>query len=243
LNRYPALKQAFVDLAKGKFENIEVEYIPGMPPGAYFYDENGAELEQVTLQDMPLDNLRQLLADHGFVLRKPTLAAPKLASEFALGGVHYQFFGAGQRYYNEARQFAEQQSHEGQHGRLLTLQCKEQEEQIAAWINKYNAEQGETKETKVWLGLTDQVQEGQFIWTAAGVDVSYSHWNAGEPNNAGGDEDCVTWSPANAWNDVMCEDDPAQLIVEFGPIRSGACPEPVLSDINTAANHDVHGDL
>jgi len=118
---------------------------------------------------------------------------------------------------------------------------------LAAWINKYTAEQAEAdrKESKVWLGLTDQLNEGQFIWTSTGEDLSYSHWNGGEPNNAGGDEDCVTWA-ANGWNDVTCEDDHAQLIVEFGPARNGACPKdgPVLTDINTAAAQDVpHGDL
>jgi len=219
-----------------------------MPPGAYFYNEAGGEIETVTLSDMDLNSLRELLANHGFVLRKPTLPSPKLASEFTVGGVHYQFFGKGQDYFPNAQEFASAQTYEGQSGRLLTIQCREQEDALAAWIEKYNAEQGEAErsEIKVWLGLTDQLNEGQFIWTSSGEDLGYSHWNGGEPNNAGGDEDCVTWSATTAWNDVTCGDDPAQLIVEFGPARNGACPKdgPVLTDINTAANQDMpHGDL
>jgi len=99
-----------------------------MPPGAYFYDEAGTEIETVTLSDMDLTNLRQLLANHGFVLRRPTLPAPKLASEFTVGGVHYQFFGNGQLYFPQAQEFAAAQTFEGQKGRLLTLQCREQED-------------------------------------------------------------------------------------------------------------------
>jgi len=223
-----------------------VEYVAGMPPGAYFYNKDGGDIEAVTLSDMDLNSLRELLANHGFVLRKPTLLTPKLASEFTLGGVHYQFFGKGQHYFPQAQEFAAAQTYEGQQGRLLTIQCREQEDALAAWIEKYSAEQGETSETKAWLGVTDQLNEGQFIWTASGEDISYSHWNRGEPNNSGGNEDCVTWSPTNAWNDVICEDDAAQLVVEFGAARNGACPNdgPVLTDINTAANQDLpHGDL
>jgi len=235
------LKQAFGDITRGRYENIEVEYIPGYPPGAYFYDEAGNEIETLTLSDMGLPELRVLLADHGFELRKPSLPTPKLVNEFTLGGVHYQFFGAGQLYYPGAVEFAAAQTYEDQKGRLLTLQCREQEDQLAAWIMKYTMEtaEDERKEPKAWLGLTDQLNEGQFIWSESGEDVSYSHWNGGEPNNAGGDEDCVTWSAANGWNDAACSDDPAQIIVEFGPAQNSVCPGPVLSDINTAANHDV----
>jgi hypothetical protein len=76
---------------------------------------------------MDLNGLRDLLANHRFVLRKPTLPAPQLASEFTLGGVHYQFFGKGQLYFPQAQEFAAAQTYDGQQGRLLTIQCGEQE--------------------------------------------------------------------------------------------------------------------
>ena len=37
-----------------------------------------------------------------------------------------------------------------------------------------------------WIGLSDQVQEGIFLWVN-GESSIYSNWNTGEPNNAGSD--------------------------------------------------------
>ena len=40
----------------------------------------------------------------------------------------------------------------------------------------------------IWLGYTDAAQEGTWKWVD-GCDSSYTKWNSGEPNNAGGVED------------------------------------------------------
>lgn len=45
----------------------------------------------------------------------------------------------------------------------------------------------------------------------------------GEPNNAGGDEDCVMLSTSYGWNDVSCEADHAQVVIEYGPTPSTVC--------------------
>uniref|UniRef100_A0A6P4FJZ5 Hepatic lectin-like n=1 Tax=Drosophila rhopaloa TaxID=1041015 RepID=A0A6P4FJZ5_DRORH len=54
-----------------------------------------------------------------------------------------------------------------------------------------------------WLGISDREKEGEFV-TASGNPPTFLTWNRGEPNNAGGKEDCV-----NIWNgkinDVPCE--------------------------------------
>lgn len=57
----------------------------------------------------------------------------------------------------------------------------------------------------VWLGLNDKATEGTFAWSD-GEAVSYTHWNTGEPNNGGGNEDCVEelWTPAERWADRDC---------------------------------------
>ncbi|XP_066268161.1 C-type lectin-like [Branchiostoma lanceolatum] len=56
----------------------------------------------------------------------------------------------------------------------------------------------------VWIGLTDQDVEGQFVWTD-GTPLVYSNWSPGEPN---GDDNtnCVhLWPLSNfRWDDMPC---------------------------------------
>jgi hypothetical protein len=58
----------------------------------------------------------------------------------------------------------------------------------------------------VWIGV-HRDERKKFI-TTGGVGVSYTNWNRGEPNNAGGKEDCVEMyalgSAAGMWNDMPC---------------------------------------
>lgn len=51
-----------------------------------------------------------------------------------------------------------------------------------------------------WIGLTDEVVEGQWRWVT-GEAYSYSSWNPGEPNNAG-NEDYVQFVGGGKWNDL-----------------------------------------
>ncbi|XP_028446708.1 galactose-specific lectin nattectin-like [Perca flavescens] len=55
-----------------------------------------------------------------------------------------------------------------------------------------------------WIGGTDAVKEGTWMWSD-GSKFDYKSWNAGEPNNLGG-ENCLTmnWPGANNWNDWAC---------------------------------------
>ncbi|XP_070539251.1 perlucin-like protein [Ptychodera flava] len=57
----------------------------------------------------------------------------------------------------------------------------------------------------LWIGLTDIDVEGKWVW-ADGSPLKYSNWNHGEPNNAGGIEDCAHfWSSLDGrWNDYPC---------------------------------------
>lgn len=57
-----------------------------------------------------------------------------------------------------------------------------------------------------WIGGTDEGFEGHFMWTDR-TPFDAAFWNEGEPNNAGGSENCVhlaSWA-AGRWNDIPCE--------------------------------------
>ena len=56
----------------------------------------------------------------------------------------------------------------------------------------------------LWLGLNDIMTEGQFVW-ADGSSSAFRKWQAGEPNNDGGNEDYVGmygWTSHGSWNDL-----------------------------------------
>ncbi|MBI5527519.1 MAG: C-type lectin domain-containing protein [Deltaproteobacteria bacterium] len=58
----------------------------------------------------------------------------------------------------------------------------------------------------VWLGGSDTAVEGTFAWVD-GTPWSYTNWYPGEPNDSGGNEDCVQMYVAlyqNKWNDGNC---------------------------------------
>lgn len=56
----------------------------------------------------------------------------------------------------------------------------------------------------LWIGLTDQAQEGQWKWTN-GEPANYRNWSPGEPNDyqpAGGEDYAVMGWGNRAWNDL-----------------------------------------
>jgi len=87
----------------------------------------------------------------------------------------------------------------------------------------------------LWIGLTDEVTEGTFVW-ADGTPLApgdYTNWVPGEPNNYGctpGDTTCVGedyvhvpwWSVPGQWNDV-----PGDVPDHYGVVEvESAVPEP-----------------
>lgn len=79
----------------------------------------------------------------------------------------------------------------------------------------------------IWIGLNDEQVEGTFVWYDQSP-VTYSNWAPGEPNNSGGNEDCVQIYPngsnPGSWNDLPCTSANSKSIIEVNlcPIvRSG----------------------
>jgi hypothetical protein len=68
------------------------------------------------------------------------------------------------------------------------------------WIAEQNV-------TNPWIGLNDIASEGSFVWLD-GEQPGFTKWNDGEPNDAGGAEDCgvlyTTGTSVAMWNDADC---------------------------------------
>lgn len=65
----------------------------------------------------------------------------------------------------------------------------------------------------IWIGFNDEAVEGTFVWYDQSP-VVYTNWAAGEPNNAGGAEDCVQIYADGSWNDLSGTTANAQSIIE-----------------------------
>lgn len=54
-----------------------------------------------------------------------------------------------------------------------------------------------------WICASDEAEEG--IWTCRGEGLDYTNWNADEPNDSYGVEECAVLQPPEAvWNDRSC---------------------------------------
>ncbi|XP_035697863.1 collectin-10-like, partial [Branchiostoma floridae] len=58
----------------------------------------------------------------------------------------------------------------------------------------------------IWFGLTDQADEGAFVWEDGTALTGWSDWYTGEPDDGGSGEDCVEWRDVYGykWNDIPC---------------------------------------
>ena len=61
------------------------------------------------------------------------------------------------------------------------------------------------KSGEIWIGATDAVKEGTWIWESSKTSMTYSYWNRGEPNNGYGGENCLVSLNGGWWNDDSCE--------------------------------------
>ena len=65
-----------------------------------------------------------------------------------------------------------------------------------------------------WIGLTDQAQEGSFVWAESHQELQYSNWGPSDPNDLGqGEQNCVLKSLEaddwRGWIDYKCPEQSA----------------------------------
>lgn len=78
------------------------------------------------------------------------------------------------------------------------------EEQYVA-VSKAFGSPAELTSEAYWIGLFEpEENEGAWRWVDENR-ATYTHWNQGEPNDDGANEDCAEWKLGNgAWNDAPC---------------------------------------
>ena len=94
-------------------------------------------------------------------------------------------------------------------------------------VNTFGAEQ-------LWIGLTDEVVEGQFKWVN-GEAVTYTNWFGGQPSDAGGVEDYaqINFGSVGKWNDLP--NDPSL----FPFAAQAGVPNSLRGIIEIAASNDT----
>ena len=56
-----------------------------------------------------------------------------------------------------------------------------------------------------WLAGNDIDVEGDWRWVTSGQVVSFNNWMGGRPNNAGGNQHCMSYThPQGKWSDDFC---------------------------------------
>ncbi|CAL8382004.1 unnamed protein product [Boreogadus saida] len=62
-----------------------------------------------------------------------------------------------------------------------------------------------------WIGFFDVIEEGTWMWID-GSPNDFTSWRPNEPNNVGGNEDCVAFdSTQPGWNDWRCSEAAASV--------------------------------
>lgn len=79
-------------------------------------------------------------------------------------------------------------------GHLVTIASELENQSIADVVGA----------SKVWIGMTDEAQEGQWVWVTD-EPVIYENWNPGEPNDNGGEDYALIYGSLHSnnghWND------------------------------------------
>lgn len=96
----------------------------------------------------------------------------------------------------------------------------------------------------IWIGYNDETTEGTFAWYDQSP-ITYTNWASGEPNNTGGDEDCVQIYPNGGWNDLPCGIGNARSIIEVNlcPVMNAGADQVIClgETVNLDAGNTILG--
>ena len=100
---------------------------------------------------------------------------------------HRYFCSTGPANWGSAKSISEQLG-----GRMAIINSEKENKFLASKLNGLTA----------WLGATDEVREGRFVWLDD-KPLTFTSWLPGQPNDANGDEDYIELLPDGSWNDQI----------------------------------------
>ena len=124
----------------------------------------------------------------------PVFAVPVLNPA---NGHHYELISTILSW-TDAKSAAEASVFQGVNGHLVTITSASENAFVEGLVPDNSI---------VWIGFTDEVTEGTFLWVT-GEPVIYTNWNGGEPNDSGPGEDYAEFLAdppfaGSPWNDVV----------------------------------------
>ena len=122
-----------------------------------------------------------------------------LSSSFLFSGIDDIFI-----YHSDRLTFHQAQAACEANGMILSMPDNQAKQER---LTSYLETQTRTS-NQVWIGLTDILEEANFLWLD-GREASWSFWGANKPNNGGFfGEHCVTLVSSSSfeWNDRPCSD-------------------------------------
>ena len=97
----------------------------------------------------------------------------------------------------------------------MSIRCPEQNDRLA-----------DLTSDPAWIGISDSASEGDWVFLDGG-SVTYTNWKTNEPNNSGGNEDCVdinlVSSEPGTWNDSNCSSSRKAIYYSTTPITGLDC--------------------
>jgi len=200
------------------YVNVEVQWVGGATPTAYFYDSNGNEMSQAVLGDRSLTELLSIFEERGFTAEVENIVYPDEPVAVREYGGHTYKFWSTENYFPAAAEFAAAKAPQGYIATITSAseqaflgKTLKELAIIKAWLGAKDQEEGKWE----WLGGPEK---GHVFWDGYSKEenkaVGYTLWFPNEPNNID-NEDCGVFFP-DGWNDVSCDTEKAGLVIEFG---------------------------
>ncbi|XP_054740031.1 perlucin-like [Anastrepha obliqua] len=84
---------------------------------------------------------------------------------------------------------------------LASINSKEENDALQSYLTRtgLNAN-GEI----FWTAGSRLADNNRWVWFHTGRPISYVNWRIGEPNNLGGQENCISFITDGRWNDLSC---------------------------------------